>query len=189
MTIRVKIGSAVDQGVSDAELAQTLGIKVRLDIRKALDGSFIISDHPDIDIIVLPAKNKILTLPKELKSGVVYGAQNRLFKFLQSRGVVEFGSIQGGDIFASMEATIPSAPELPTIKIAILNIAKWLDEEAPSIEFLEDYEEEVNDDYTDPSKEYSTELGQVPQAAEKGSIRPSLTKGPYGLSLYNYYGY
>ena len=83
----------------------------------------------------------------------------------------------------------PEAPELPTIKITVLNIAKWLDEERPGLEFVEDYEEEVTDDYTDPDKEYSTELGQVPQAAEKGSIRPSLTRGPYGLSLYNYYGY
>jgi hypothetical protein len=189
MAITVKIGSAIEDGVSDAELAQTLGIKVRLDIRKSLGGDLIISDHPDIDIVILPKTNKILTLAKQLKSGVVYGAQNRLFDFLRSRGVVDPSTIQGGSIFASLEADIPQDPELPTIKIAILNIAKWLDTEQPSIEFLEDYEEEVVDDYTEPDKEYSTELGQVPQAAEKGSIRPSLVRGPYGMSLYNYYGY
>jgi len=189
MGITVKIGSAIDNGVSDAELAQKLGIRVRLDIRKSLDGNLIISDHPDIDIIVMPQKNKVLALAKELQSGIVYGAQNRLFEFLQSRGVIDPASIQGGNIYASLEGDIPAAPELPTIKIAILNIAKWFDEELPAVEFVEDYEEEVTDDYTDPNKEYSTELGQVPQAAEKGSIRPSLTRGPYGLSLYNYYGY
>ena len=189
MGITVKIGAAVDDGVSDAELAQTLGIKVRLDIRRSLDGNLIISDHPDIDIIVMPQKNKVLALAKELKSGVVYGAQNRLFEFLQARGVIDPASVQGGSIYASLEGSIPESSELPTIKITILNIAKWLDEERPAIEFLEDYEEEVVDDYTEPDKEYSTELGQVPQAATKGSIRPSLTRGPYGLSIYNYYGY
>lgn len=189
MAITVKIGSAVDDGVSDAELASKLGIKVRLDIRKSLEGNLIISDHPDIDIIVMPQRNKILTLPKELKSGVVYGAQDRLFNFLRTRGIVDPNSIQGGSVYASLEAIIPSVPELPTIKIAVLNIAKWLEVERPMIDFLEDYEEEVVDDYTDPDKEYSTELGQVSQAAEKGSIKPSLTRGPYGLSLYNYYGY
>ena len=56
MAITVKIGAAVDDGVSDAELAQTLGIKVRLDIRKSLGGNLIISDHPDIDIVVMPGK-------------------------------------------------------------------------------------------------------------------------------------
>ena len=189
MAITVRIGAAVDDGVSDAELAQTLGVKVRLDIRMSLDGNLIISDHPDIDIVVMPAKNKILTLAKKLKSGVVYGAQNRLFEFLQSRGVIDPATIQGGSIYASLEASIPEAPDLPTIKIAILNIAKWLDEERPALDFLEDYEEEVIDDYTDPDKEYSTELGQVSQSADKGSIKPSLVRGPYGLSLYNYYGY
>jgi len=189
MAITVKIGAAVDDGVSDAELAQTLGVKVRLDIRKSLDGNLIISDHPDIDIVVMPQKNKILVLATKLNSGVVYGAQTRLFDFLQARGVIDPASIEGGSVYASLEASIPEAPELPTIKIAILNVAKWLDEERPSIEFVEDYEEDVVDDYTEPDKEYSTELGQVPQSADKGSIKPSLVRGPYGLALYNYYGY
>ena len=189
MAIKIKIGSASDDGIADSELANIPGIKVRLDIRRTLGGDLIISDHPDIDIIIVPKSNKILAMAKKLNSGVVYGAQNRLFQFLQSRGVVEPTSIQGGSIYASMEAAIPEAPDLPTIKIAVINVAKWLDTEKPAIEFLEDYEEEITDDYTDPDKEYSTELGQVPQAATKGSIRPGTTRGAYGLSLYNYYGY
>ena len=72
MTISVKIGSAEQDGVTDAELARKPGIKVRLDIRKTLDGNLIIADHPDIDIIVLPKNNKILAIAKELNSGV-YG--------------------------------------------------------------------------------------------------------------------
>ena len=189
MAIKVKFGSATDTaGQTDAEVAARPGIKVRLDIRKGLSGDLIISDHPDIDIIIIPEKNKILALPKRLKSGVVYGAQSRLFDYLQSRGIVDPASIQGGNIFASMEAIIPEAPSMPAIKIAIINVARWLETEEPALEFVEEYEQEVNNDYTDPDKEYSTELGQVPQAADKGSIRPSLVRGPYGLSLYNYYG-
>jgi len=189
MAIKVKFGSATDEsGQTDEQIAARPGIKVRLDIRKALGGDLIISDHPDIDIVIMPEKNKILALPKKLKSEVVYGAQSRLFEFLQVRGIVDPASVQGGNVFASLEGTIPAAPEMPAIKIAIINIAKWLEQEEPALEFVEEYEQEVNDDYTDPDKEYSTELGQVPQAAEKGSIRPSLVRGPYGLSLYNYYG-
>jgi hypothetical protein len=40
--------------------------------------------------------------------------------------------------------------------------------EKPSTDFVEEYEEEVSDEYTDPEKPYSTELGQVPQASRKG---------------------
>ena len=189
MSIRVKIGSAADDGVTDADLASVPNVMVRLDIRRTLDDNLIISDHPDIDIVIMPSKSKILAMAKKLNSGVVYGAQNRLFEFLQSRGVVDPASVQGGSVYASLEAQIPQAPDLPTIKIAVLNVAKWLEKEAPSIEFQDEYEQEVVDDYTDPDNQYSTELGEVPQAATKGSIRPSLTRGPYGLSLYNYYGY
>ena len=128
-------------------------------------------------------------MAKRLKSGVVYGAQDRLFDFLVARGVVLPESVQGGSIYASLEGSIPKNTDLPAIKIAIINVAKWLDEERPALDFIEDYEEQVSDDYTNPDKEDSTELGQVPQAAEKGSIKPSLVRGPYGLSLYNYYGY
>ena len=189
MAIKVKIGSAVDDGMSDSELASIPGVRVRMDIRRTLDDNLIISDHPDIDIMIVPSANKVIAMAKKLNSGVVYGAQERLFNFLQERGVISPDSIQGGSIYASMEGAIPQAQDLPTIKIAIINIAKWLDSEKPAIEFLEDYEDEIVQDYTDPDKEYSTELGQVPQSARKGSILPQLTRGPYGFSLYNYYGY
>ena len=137
----------------------------------------------------MPKENKILSLAKEYDSGVVYGAASRLFNFLAKRGVVETQSIQGGSVYASLEATLPVVEELPVIKIALINVAKWLDSEEPAINTIEDYEDEVRDHYTQPSRVYSTELGQVPQAAEKGSITPALVRGPYGLSMYNYYGY
>jgi hypothetical protein len=189
MGLKVTIGSAETDGITDAEIATRPGVKVRLIIRKTLDGNIIIEDHPDIDIIIMPGANKIVAMAKDLNSGVVYGAQNRLFKYLQSRGVVTPESIQGGSVFASMEAVIAKAPELPVVKISILNIANWMDKEKPGWEFVDHYEDEVDQDYVDPDKEYSTELGQVPQAADKGSIRPSLSRGPYGMSIYNYYGY
>ena len=140
MSISVQIGSAEQDGISDAELAKKPGVKVRLDIRKTLDGNLIIADHPDIDIIILPKDNKVLAMAKKLNSGTVYGAQSRLFDFLKDHGCIDPASIQGGNIYASLEGEIPTAPELPTIRITILNVAKWLDEEKPSIEFLDDYE-------------------------------------------------
>ena len=47
---------------------------------------------------------------------------------------------------------------------------------------LESYEEMLDDYYTEPTKEDSTELGEVPQATEKGSIRPGYTYDPYWMS-------
>ena len=189
MTIRVKLNSPTEELETAEQLATVPGVKLKLDIRKTIDGNLIIADHPDIDIVLMPAKKKILALASKLNSGTVYGAQNRLFNFLAKHGVIEFDSIQGGNIFASMEAHISQAPDIPEIKIALINIALWLESEEPSVNFVNNYEYEITKDLTDPDKADSTELGQVPQAARKGSILPSLVRGPYGLSLYNYYGY
>ena len=134
MAIRVKIGKAEDEGTTASQLAKTPDVKVRLDIRKTLDGNLIISDHPDITIVIIPTKRKILSLAKQLNSGVVYGAQNRLFDFLIDKGVVSPTSVEGGSIYASMEATIPEAPNIPAVKVAIINVARWLESEKPSID-------------------------------------------------------
>jgi hypothetical protein len=189
MAIRVKIGKANDEDSTASQLAKTPDVKLRLDIRKSLDGNLIISDHPDITIVVMPSKRKILCLAKKLNSGVVYGAQSRMFDFLADKGVINHSSVQGGAVYASMEAEIPEAPDIPAIKVTVINIARWLESEKPSVDFLDNYEDVFVKDLTSPDATDSTELGQVPHAAEKGSIKPSLARGPYGLSLYNYYGY
>ena len=41
----------------------------------------------------------------------------------------------------------------------------------PYFEAMEVYVADTESEYTDPDKEKSTELGEVPQAAEKGSMR------------------
>ena len=40
----------------------------------------------------------------------------------------------------------------------------------------------TDDEFTHPDKEDSTELGEVPQAAEKGSIRKGVIRDPYSLN-------
>ena len=54
---------------------------VELNARKTLDGNLLIMDHDDIDIVVLPQENKILSFPKEASIDDTYNTQNRLFDF------------------------------------------------------------------------------------------------------------
>ena len=55
---------------------------ISLEARKTLDDNIIIFDHKDIDIVLMPAKNKIVAFPKEILSEYVYLTQDRLFKYL-----------------------------------------------------------------------------------------------------------
>ena len=49
MSIKIKVKDDSMQGIGEPEIPKT---KVRLNIRKTLDGNFIIQDHPYIDIII-----------------------------------------------------------------------------------------------------------------------------------------
>ena len=157
--------------------------EVELQIRRTASGDYYISDHADIDIIVM--KNKVLTIAKDIMSEMVYGAQDRLFSFLVKKGLVAAESIQGGSIYGSMEGTLLSSDDLNVVNMTILNVSKYIDEERPYFEFVEKFDEMETEYFTEPEEEDSTELGEVPQEVEKGTIRPGYTYGPYWQS-YSY---
>jgi|TARA_R110002012_G_scaffold320735_3_gene545264 hypothetical protein len=156
--------------------------EVELQIRRTANGDYFISDHADIDIIVMKDKNKILAIAKDIMSEMVYGAEDRLFSFLIKKGLVSPESVQGGSVYGSMEGNLLPSDELNVINMVILNISKYIDEERPYFEFVEKFDEMETDYFTEPEEEDSTELGEVPQEVEKGTIRPGYTYGPYWQS-------
>ena len=52
--------------------------KILLKARKTIDGNIIVSDHPEIDIIIFTANNKVVAMPKEELDDEIYDTQNRL---------------------------------------------------------------------------------------------------------------
>jgi|TARA_R110000851_G_scaffold264465_2_gene417053 hypothetical protein len=144
-----------------------------MDVRKSLSGDLMIFDHGDIDIVLSTSNNKIIVFPKEVLNDYVYGAQNRLFTFLKKRGVVIPESIRAGSFYGSFEATMqtPINEQTSAAKITLVNISEFINDERPYFEAMETYIADVESDYTDPDKEKSTELGDVPQSSEKGSMR------------------
>ena len=74
----------------------------KLNVRRALNGDLMIFDHNDIDIIILTEKKKIVAFAKDMMSEVVYGAESRLMEFLRKAGIIEYDSIQGGNVYGSL---------------------------------------------------------------------------------------
>ncbi len=157
-------------------------VKVELDIKRAVNGDYYISDHIDIDIIVMKEKKKVLVIAKDVMSELVYGAQDRMFRFLVQKGLVIPDSVQGGSVYGSMEGKLLPSEELNVISMTIINISKWIDEERPYFEFMEKFDEMETDYFVEPDEEESTELGEVPHDEVKGSIRPGYNYGPYWQS-------
>jgi hypothetical protein len=172
---------AININIGSKEEGDKAAVKLDLNMRKTLDGDYMIFDHADIDIVIMPQKRKIMTFPKELITDQVYGAQNRLFSFLKKKGVVQFDSIQGGNIYGSIEATIlESDDNVDPTKYVLLNVSKFIDEERPYFEYAMAKEEEYQERMVNPNNEESTDLGDVEHASEQGSLRPNYMKDMYG---------
>jgi len=159
-------------------------VQLELDIRKSLSGDLMIFDHGDIDIVLSSAHNKVIAFPKETLNDLVYGAQNRFFAQLRKKGLVVAESIQAGSFFGAMEATLQPAfkEDLSTAKLTLVNISNFINEERPYFESTEAIVSMTDDELIHPDKADSTELGEVPQHDEQGSIRPGFIRDPYSLN-------
>jgi hypothetical protein len=156
---------------------------VELKARKGLDGSLLIMDHKKIDIAVMPEQNKVITFPKSSSTEDVYDYQNRLFELLADKGVIDRSSIRGGNVFRSLEGMIFENEEVNPLQAAVFVITEFLIYEAEHEMAADQYEKEIENMFTHPTDRDSTEFGEVPQYAEKGSMRP----GYYYYPLRNRY--
>ena len=156
---------------------------VELNARKALDGSLLIMDHSKIDIAVQPDSMKVVTFPKSMATEDVYDHQTRLFELLSDRGIVDRASVQGGNLFRSLEGLVFKNEQVNSLQAAVYVISEFLENERRHEQVADQYEKELEDMYTQPSDRNSTEYGEVPQYAQKGSMRP----GYYYYPLRNRY--
>jgi len=143
-------------------------------------------DHKDIDIVVQPTTKKVVTFAKEIMSDAVYGAESRLLEYLKRQGVINYDSIQGGNVYGSLEGQIMDSQTHDPVKVTLLKISEWMETEQPYITGTTAYDDMQDDALIDPDNEHSTELGTVPHEAEKGSINQSSLFAPYIYGRYTY---
>ena len=122
MSINVKFGSDPQPVMQDTSIgvkidrSPSIGvainnpllheIKFKLNIREAHNGDLMIFDHPDIDIIVMIEKMKVVTFAKDLATDIVYGTSSRLMERLRTKGVIAYETIQGGNVYGSLEGQL-----------------------------------------------------------------------------------
>jgi hypothetical protein len=155
-------------------------IKMDLKARRTLDGNVLIFDHKDIDIVLMPEKKKIVTFAKNILGDDVYEAQNRLFSYLFKKGIVSMDSVQGGNVYSSMEAKILESKDHNATQVALFSIGKFIESEKPYIEFEKAFEKAEEERLSDPGPEESTEFDADRHDSQKGSLRPGMK--PYGIA-------
>jgi hypothetical protein len=146
--------------------------EVRLKARKTLEGNLLIMDHDLIDIVLLPEDSKVIAFPKSQAVEDAYGTMARFFDFLADKGIVNRDSVQGGNIFSSFEATIPESKHVNALQAATYVISEFIKEEAEVMKAADQYEKNLEKYFVEPTDQDSTELGEVPQYAEKGAMVP-----------------
>lgn len=163
------------------------GIKKKVNIRKTLSGDLLLREHPEIDIIVIPQKQKVLVLPKDVQSDRIYKLQERLFKYMVQKGVILPESVFSGNIYGSLQGNFPQqAPQgVDPLQVVVYNLANFIEQERPSYEFEKAYDDALEKEILKPDSEKSTELGEVPQEPFKGSI-PKYGFPTRGIYRYNY---
>ena len=171
MTVEVNIGEPENK---KEESSSEDSIKMNLRARTTLDGAVMITDHFIIDVVVYPDTKKVTAFPKKSYTDEVYATQNRFFEHMMKSGIVDRESVQTGAVHGSLEGLIlqPKDGQVPVMELTLLNVGKFIEKEKPEYIFQSVYDHEVDDLYVEPSEEDSTELGEVPQEANKGSIQP-----------------
>jgi len=155
--------------------------KILLNARKTIDGNIIVRDHPEIDILIIAKSNKVVALPKEQMDDEVYDAQSRLFKHLLQRGVIDYNTVQAGNLFMSMEAQIPEADSGDKIQFVLYACSLFVDEEQPFYDNLQDFEDEVEKQLLEPESDEYTKFDPEEHHAEtKGSLPPRFVR--WGIS-------
>ncbi len=159
--------------------------RINLKARRTLDGNILVLDHEDIDIVLMLEKGKCVTFPKQNMSDKVYSAQDRMFRHLSKKGLISQSSIRGGNVFGALEADMleSAIPGINRDQAFLYSLHEYITGEKPYFKTAEEYDDERLDKMLRPDPEDSTELGDVPQKASKGSHSPSVR--PYGY-MYNY---
>lgn len=172
-----EVETTVEQATEESEPTifdkqkQEPPMQIKMNMRRGLDGRLMIFEHDHIDIVFLPEKSKLIAFAKKDYSDIVYETQTRLFDFLVRKGMCSQDTIRSGNVYSSLEGVIlKSKDELPIEQLLLLNLEKWLDKERPSLEMDKKYTEKFTDLMTEPDSDDSTELGEVPQEEEKGTI-------------------
>ena len=184
--VKIKVTpSDKDVGI---EVIEEKKIEFNLKLRSAMNGDLIILDHKDIDIVLQQKDGKIITFAKDTISDYTYGAEARLMEYMRKRGILEYDSIQGGNIYGSLEGKLMESAEskVEVNKVALLVISEWMTTEDSYLKGSTAYDDMSDDHLLSPDGEYSTELGEVPAEEQKGSILQHNLFAPYLYGRYTY---
>ena len=143
---------------------------IELVARRAVDGKIMVFDHYLIDVVIAPEEGKVITFSKTNQNDLAYEAQDRLFRLMQSKGLIMPESVKSGNIYGSLEASYPTESKYAdTTNVALYLVHEFMQDEGKFLQLKADVEREEEARLLDPDSTDSTELGEVPHEERKGT--------------------
>jgi hypothetical protein len=143
---------------------------IELVARRAVDGKIMVFDHNLIDVVIAPEEGKVITFSKTNQNDLAYEAQDRLFRLMQSKGLIMPESVKSGNIYGSLEASYPiESKYADTTNVALYLVHEFMQDEGKFLQLKADVEREEEARLLDPDAADSTELGEVPHEERKGT--------------------
>jgi len=166
----------------------TVKIPFEIDIARTIDGQILVKDHPEIDIVIDPLKNKIMTMNKEGFDYESYGHSDEFFNAMHKAKIIEPDSIKASNVFGSFEALIrkPILDSEDSLQQTLLTVARFIVKERDFFNYTSDIKKEMEKRLFTPEDHETTELGEIPHEEAKGSIVPGLVRR-FGQGYYYIY--
>jgi hypothetical protein len=143
---------------------------IELAARRAVDGKIMVFDHNLIDVVIAPEEGKVITFSKTNQNDLAYEAQDRLFSFMQTKGLIMPESVKAGNIYGSLEASYPvESKYADTTNVALYLVYEFMQDESRFLDLKRDVEREEEERIFDPNSADSTELGEIPHEERKGT--------------------
>lgn len=140
---------------------------VALQAHKTLDGNILINDHEKMDIIIVPAEQKVVTIPKPYTGENVYEYQKGLLDDLFRAGTIIYNSVQGGSQFGTLEGSYPPNEKIDPVQAILLVVEKYIKHSTQSELRAQEYDKDIEDRFVDPTDKDSTKWGSIkPQQDE-----------------------
>ena len=182
MPITIKIGDATEQ-----QEQKTTQASISLQVKKTLDGNLLINDHEYLDILINPKENKIITMPKPNVEKDVYDYQKDLMYDLFKGGVSDAAAPRGGPVFGMVETSYPAESDVDTLQALLFRISEYMKKIANAEQVSEEYDENIEDRFTDPNAKDSTAYGEVPPYQDTPEGRADSADPTYTFAGYGYY--
>ena len=177
MPLTIKLGTEAEKPVQAS---------IALQIRKTLDGNLLINDHQFLDIIVNPRENTVTSFAKPNVERDVFSYQKDLAYDLFKAGVAT-AQPRGGATFGMVESSYPAEGEVDTLQAVLYRLSEYLQTLAAAGSPAAEYDEYIEDRFTNPSDEDSTEHGEVLPYEDTAAGKNSPGDPTYSFAGYGYY--